>query len=147
MNRMVLVERVLLGVPLVVFGAAGLFTVLPDPHAAWEGNDAFAPAAKDLLLALWDSGFLMTSVCVVHLLAGLLLLGNRFVPLALAMHLPVSVEMTLFHLTLDPGTGAMAYAVLLLNLVLIVAYRGAYAGLRTARWAPDPVADLPDLAS
>lgn len=125
--------RILLGLPLVLFGAMGLITVMPDPHAAWENQEGFAPEATSLILAMWDSGFLMHTVAAVHLVAGLLIVVNRFVPLALAVHLPVSIQMTLFHLCLDPGTGVIAYLVLILNVALMVRYRDSFRGLLVAK--------------
>lgn len=65
----------------------------------------------------------------------LLLLANRFVPLALGVHLPVSLQVVLFHLFLGPGTGAIAYLVLALNLALLYAYRGSFHDLLRARVA------------
>ena len=134
MKIVVLIARILLGLPLAAFGGIGLVMVFPDPHAAWENQEAFSGEAKALILAMWDSGFLMPAVCATHLLAGLLLLVNRFVPLALAAHLPVSIQMVLFHLFLDPGTGAIAYMVLALNIFLIGAYREAYRDLLIAKY-------------
>ena len=133
MKYAVIVARLLLGLPLALFGGMGLVVIMPDPHAAWENQEGFSPAATDLLLTLWDTGFLMHSVVLTHLVAGVLIILNRFVPLALAVHLPVSVQMTLFHLFLDPATGAIAYLVLVLNVALMVYYRRAYRLLLVAK--------------
>jgi len=133
MKHIRMIAQIVLGLPLVVFGGMGLFVVMPDPHAAWENAEGFAPEAKSLILAMWDTGFLMHSVVLTHLVAGLLLVVNRFVPLALVIHLPVSIQMTLFHVFLDPMTGAIAYIVLALNVVLMISYRYTYRGLFVAR--------------
>ena len=89
MKYAVIVARLLLGLPLALFGGMGLVVIMPDPHAAWENQEGFSPAATDLLLTLWDTGFLMHSVVLTHLVAGVLIILNRFVPLALAVHLPI----------------------------------------------------------
>jgi hypothetical protein len=128
-----LIAQVLLGLSLCAFGAMGLLIVMPDPHAFWVKQEGFAPESEALILTMWDTGFLMHSVAVTHLVAGLMILFNRFVPLALVIHLPVSIQMTLFHLFLDPGTGMIAYLVLVLNLLLMIAHRAAYRGLLVAR--------------
>lgn len=140
MNYTRLIAQLLLGIPLCAFGVMGLWIVMPDPHAFWEKQEGFAPQSQAFILALWDTGYLMHSVAVTHLIAGLLLVANRFVPLALAIHLPVSIQMTLFHLFLDPGTGVIAYLVLLLNVLLMVSYHNAYTGL----FSPGPPQSVED---
>ena len=136
MKHRVLVARILLGLPLVAFGGMGLLIVMPDPHAAWENQEGFSPEATEFILAMWDSGFLMPSVAAIHLVAGLLILCNRLVPLALVIHLPVSIQMVLFHLFLDVKTGVLAYAILALNVLLMVWYRQSYRDLLIPRVDP-----------
>lgn len=87
---------------------------------------------------MWNSGFLMPTVCLAHAVAGILLLGNRFVPLALMLHLPVSLQMVLFHLSLDPRTGAIAYLILTLNVFLIWVHQESFSALLQARPASPP---------
>lgn len=128
-----LLARVLFGAPLAGFGAMGLIKVMPDPHAAWKDQEGFSEEATDLLLTLWDSGFIMPLVCAVHVLVGVLVLANRFVPLALALHLPISLNMVLFHLFLDPGSGLFAYVLMVLNIALLGVRREAFRSLFRAR--------------
>ena len=92
---------------------------------------------------MWDSGFIMPTVCATHFAAGVLLLFNRWVPLALALHLPVTIQMNLLHLFLDPKTGGIAYLVLGLNAFLLWVYRQSFAGLLNSQIVPTPE----DLAS
>lgn len=75
----------------------------------------------------------MHMVCALHAVTGATLLINRYVPLGLAIHLPVSIQMTLFHIVHDPATGFMAYLILGLNLFLMFAYREAYNPLLRAK--------------
>lgn len=121
-----IILRFLFGLPLVGFGLIGIITVMPDPQAAWENQDGFSPKATELILAMWESGYLMHTVAATHLFAGFFVIINRFVPLALAVHLPVSIQMGLFHLFLDPATGVFAFLVLAFNIALIVIYRDSY---------------------
>ena len=53
--------------------------------------------------------------------AGLLLLGNRFVPLAPAMLAPVLVNILLYHALLWPHGAALAIPAVVLKMVLIAA--------------------------
>lgn len=134
------VARILLALPLTLFGLIGLVSIMPDPQAWWEKQEGFSPAATAFLLAMWDSGFLMHTVVVTHLVCGVLLLTNWYTPLALAVHLPVSIQMTLFHLFLDPGTGAIAYFVLLLNVSAMAWHRESYSRLLEAKASRPPSA-------
>lgn len=129
MKYIPVILRYALGIPLVAFGILGLFSVMPDPRAAWEGAEGFTPQASNFIIFMWESGFLGPLVALTHLVTGLLLVINRYVPLALVLHLPVSFMMTAFHLVLDPGTGIMAFAILLINLFLIYKYRKYFSGL------------------
>ena len=71
-----------------------------------------------------------------EVVAGALLLSNRFVPLALAIVAPNVVNILLFHAVLAPG--GLPIAVMLLGLEVFTAwsYRDAYASMMRARTAP-----------
>ena len=59
MSKLVLVSRVLLGLPLLVFGANHLLQFMPPP------SDQFTPEATVFLAALGGSGYLMELVGLV----------------------------------------------------------------------------------
>lgn len=125
----------MLGLPILAFGVFGLFQVMPDPQGFLvkpEGG-GLSPDGTKFMLTLWDSGFAMLTVCITHALAGALVLVNRYVPLALAIHLPVSLQMTLFHIVLDPKTGPAAFMILALNMFLIWVHRESYRRLLVAK--------------
>ena len=126
MKKTSTIIRLIFGLALTAFGLMMLTAVMPDPHAAWEKQEGFSLEAKNFILDLWDSGYLMHGVAILHLLSGVLLLLNRFVPLALAIHLPVSLQMSLFHFFLDPKNGIVAFSVLILNGLLMYFYRDSY---------------------
>jgi hypothetical protein len=70
----------------------------------------------------------------VQLLVGVLLLVNRFVPLALALLAPVVVNIFAFHVFLAPAGLPVAIAVSVLEVCLAWAYRDAFRSmLRAAR--------------
>ena len=85
-----------------------------------------APHAFQVILI--ESGW-MKVVKAIELVAGLLLLSNRFVPLALALLAPVVVSITLYHLLLDPSFLWIAPVVLGLEGGLLWAYRGSFRGV------------------
>lgn len=121
------IARVLLGAPLVVFGLNGFLEFIPPPPAPLpEGAMAF-------LGALVQSGYMMQLIAVTHLLVGVLLLTNRFVPLALALFAPFIVNSIAFHSFLEPSGLPMAIAFLALELYLAWKYRDAFRPMLRAR--------------
>lgn len=94
--------RVLMGLPLVVFGLNGFLNFIPPPATPLpEGATLFVGA-------LFKSGYMMQLVAGTQLVAGALLLANRFVPLALALLAPFLVNSLAFHLVLEPSGLVMA---------------------------------------
>ena len=115
-----IVARTILGLPLVVFGAAALLGLGPQPEhtgvaAAYLGGLAAAPYFFPLLK-------------ITEIVAGLALLTGRFVPLALVVLAPVTLHIALFHLFLDPALG-MVVALLGSHLVLAWWYRDSFRGV------------------
>jgi hypothetical protein len=126
--------RILLGLLFAVFGANFFLNFLPQPAHPGPGGE--------FLGALVASGYVMSTVKVVELGAGLLLLGNRFVPLALALLAPVLVGIVGYHLAFEPATGVPAYTLLALELYLAWAYRAAFVPMLQARNAPATSRDV-----
>lgn len=121
--------RILLGLVLVAFGLNGFVSFLPQP-------DLPEPAGR-FIGALVESGYLFQLTHAVELIVGVLLLIRRYVPLALVVLAPISVNIAAFHLALDPaGFIGPAALVALLNLYLLFAYRPAYAPLLRSRVTP-----------
>ncbi len=124
------IARVLLGLPLTVFGLNGFFNFIPQPETPLpERAAAFAGA-------LAASGYMMPLIGLTLLTVGVLLLLNRFVPLALVLFAPFIVNSLAFHVFLERGGLPIASVFLALELYLAWAYRHAYAPLLTARSAP-----------
>jgi hypothetical protein len=71
----------------------------------------------------------MKVVKAVELGAGLLLLSNRFVPLALALLAPVVAAIALYHLLLDPAFLWLVPVIAGLEASLLWAYRGSFRGV------------------
>ena len=79
---------------------------------------------------------MMPLIGLTLLTVGVLLLLNRFVPLALVLFAPFIVNSLAFHVFLERGGLPIASVFLALELYLAWAYRHAYAPLLTARSAP-----------
>ncbi|HPA53057.1 MAG TPA: membrane spanning transport protein [Thermoanaerobaculia bacterium] len=114
--RAITVARLVLGTLFASTGLCGLLGLLPlaPPHAFQQ--------------ILLDSGW-MVFVKLVELAAGLLLLSNRFVPLALALLAPVVGSIALYHLLLDPAFLWLVPLVVGLEGFLLWAYRGSFRGV------------------
>jgi uncharacterized membrane protein YphA (DoxX/SURF4 family) len=113
--------RVFLGLVFVVFGLNGFFQFIPPP----EMNDA----AGSLMGALVATGYFMMVVKLVEVLAGLMILTGRFLPLGLILLAPVTVHILLFHVFLDRSGLGMAIAIIAAQLFLAWAYRDSYKGI------------------
>ena len=120
--------RCLLGFIFFVFGLNGFLQFVPQPPPP--------PAAGAFFGALAATGYMLPLIMSAQVVAGALLLSNRFVPLALALLAPVVVNIVLFHAVLAPGGIGVALVVLALELAAAWMYRNAYATMLHARTAP-----------
>lgn len=123
-----LVARLLLGAIFFSFGVNGFLQLFPLPPAP-------EPAAS-FLGALGASGYMFPLIKSIEVVAGLMLLLGRYVPLALVLLAPVIVNIVLFHVFLAPGGLALAAVVLLSELYLAWSYRDLYRPIFTARAVP-----------
>jgi hypothetical protein len=78
---------------------------------------------------LHGTGYLFTLLALTEISAGLLLLVNRFVPLALTLLVPVIVNIVLFHVFVVPTPRGfvMSALVALLELLMVYRYRKVFA--------------------
>jgi len=131
------VARVLLGLVFFVFGLNGFLHFLPPPPP---------PESAARFFELMTGSYLFTLVKTTEVTVGALLLSNRFVPLALTLLAPVTVNIVLFHATLEPAA-TLGLPIVLVGLQLYLAWthRAAYAGLLTARAQPSSRAREPEL--
>jgi hypothetical protein len=122
------IVRYLLGGGFTLFGLNFFLHFLPQPPAP--------PAAMSFGGALFATGYMFPLIKVTEIAAGLLLLGNRFVPLALALLAPVLVNIVAFHAFLAPAGLAIPIVLLAAELYLAWSYRDAYAPMLRARVEP-----------
>src|SRR5205809_7655875 len=119
MKIAVTIVRVLMGLMFVVFGLNGFLHFIPEPKTPMpEGAAAFAGA-------LMKTGYMMPLVMGTQLLVGVLLLLNRFVPLALALIAPIIVGIVTLHIFLAPSSICPGIVVLVLEIYLPWAYGNA----------------------
>jgi putative oxidoreductase len=127
MKIVFLIARILLGLVFVVFGLNGFLNFIPMGPMP-------TGAAGQYVGALVQSHY-MTVVCLFELIGGVLLLSNRYVPLALALLAPVIVNIVLFHVFMNSAGLALAFVVSVLWVVTAVQVRHAFAGLLQRRVA------------
>jgi hypothetical protein len=113
---MVQASRIVLGLIFVTFGLNGFYTVIPVP--------AFHP----FMAILVASGYIYV-IKTLEVTAGLLLLWNRFVPLALILLGPDIANILVYHALLDQRHWPIAVVNLVLFLVLVWDYRQYFASV------------------
>ena len=119
-----LISRLLLGLTFAIFGLNGFLHFIPiPPH---EG------VAGQFMGALVVSHYLIP-VFALQVAAGLLLLVNRFVPLALAILAPIIVNIALYHALMAPHGGGLVAATIALWVMVFHRERTAFAGLLASR--------------
>jgi hypothetical protein len=124
------IARILMGLPLIVLGLNGFFDFIPQPATALpERAAAFADA-------LMKSGYMMQLIGGTQLIVGVLLVSNRFVPLALTLFAPFMVNSIAFHLCLEHSGLPIAAVFLALEIYLAWTCRNAYRTMLAMRAAP-----------
>ncbi len=121
------IGRILLGLPMTVFGANLFLNFIPQP------KEGMPEAVVAFTKALMDSGYIMPMIGVTLAVTGLLLLINRFVPLALALLAPFLVNSFLFHAILARAGLPMIIVFCVLEVLLAWAYRGAFCPMLAAK--------------
>ena len=122
------IVRVLLGLMFLVFGLNGFLNFIPAPKD-------LPPDLVTVSTGLMKGGY-MTVVSATEILVALLLLTNLFVPLALALLAPIVVGIITFHIAIAPATIVPGSVVLVMELYLAWAYRGAFRPMLQAKVSP-----------
>lgn len=124
------IARILLGLVFVAASVSVVF-VLSNPPAMPGLAGAFT---KVFFASHW-----VLLVKSVEFIAGVLLLINRFVPLALTLLAAVITNILMFHIAMDPGDLAVPVLVSLLWFTVALAHRTSFAGLLAAKSPTHPV--------
>lgn len=120
------IARILLGLIFTVFGLNGFFQFIPNPEMP-EGAMAF-------MGGLAGSGYFFPFLKLTETVCGILLLANKYVPLALTILAPVVLNIILFHVFLFAAPAGIVVPIL--NVILLgylaYSYRGYFSGVLTA---------------
>ena len=119
------VARYLAGVIFLVFGLNGFLHFIPLPPPSG--------VAGQFMGALFVSHYL-TLIFALQVVGAVLLLANRYVPLALAILAPVIVNILSFHALMAPSGLPLALFVTVLWALVFVYVRSAFASLFQARF-------------
>ena len=125
MKMVTLIARLLLGLICVVFGLNGFLNFLsmgPMPTGL----------AGQFLGALVQSHYYWV-VAVLQIAGGVLLLVNRFVPLALVLLGPVIVNILCYHVFLNHAGAPPAIVVTVLWLIVFYGNRQHFSGMFVQR--------------
>jgi putative oxidoreductase len=124
MRTVSLIAQYLAGVIFLVFGLNGFLNFIPLPPP--EG------VAGQFMGALFTSHYLWV-IFAFQVIAAVLLLVNRYVPLAVAVLAPVLVNILSFHALMAPSGLPLALFVAVLWAVIFFDVRAAFNGLFQAR--------------
>ena len=124
MKITIVIARFLLGLIFLTFGLNGFLHFLPASLPSGT--------AGQFVGALFVSHYLVV-VFLLQLVAAVLLVINRYVPLALALLAPVIVNILLFHLLMALAGLPLALVVTVLWIVVFLSVRSAFAGLLQQR--------------
>ena len=118
------IARILLGVIFLVFGLNGFlhFIKMPPPTGV-------ALQFMGALIASHEIAVIM----LLQVIGAVLLLINRFVPLALLLLGPVIVNIVLFHAFMAPNGLPMALIVSVLWILTAYGVRGVFVGFSRSR--------------
>lgn len=91
MKYVFLAARLVLGAVLFFVGINGFTGILPTPKVS---------ELPEFLQLLYLSGYI-TPITVLQMLAGVIFLSGRFVPLGITLSTPIIVNMVLYHIVFD----------------------------------------------
>jgi putative oxidoreductase len=121
------IARYLAGVIFLVMGLNGFLHFIPLPPPAG--------VAGEFMGALYVSHYFWV-IFAFQIIGGLLLLINRYVPLAVAMLAPVLVNILTFHVLMAPAGLPLALFVAVLWVAIFIEIRPAFSGLFQSRLQP-----------
>lgn len=129
MKIVAIIARYLLGLIFLVFGLNGFLHFIPMPPPTG--------VAGQFMGALFVSHYLVP-VFLLQAVPAILLLINRFVPLALALLAPIIANIVLFHALMAPEGLPIAAVITVLWLLAAFGVRTAFAGLLQSRVQTEP---------
>ncbi|MFN0047672.1 MAG: DoxX family membrane protein [Cytophagales bacterium] len=120
-----MIARILLGIIFFVFGLNGFMNFMPLPPL----NES----AGVFIGGLVGSGYFFQFLKLCEVIAGVALITGFFVPLALTLLAPISVNIFLFHLFLERSGLPISLIIISLMMYLAFTYKDYFKQLFTAK--------------
>lgn len=121
MNKVIQVLRFLFAIFFIFSGLGYFIGFMPLPE--------MTGAAKQLIDAMVNSGYLMNFIKVTELVGGVLLLFDFLAPLALTFLAPIMLNILIFNIALNPAAIVMTIILTLIYLVIVWNYRARFTNL------------------
>jgi putative oxidoreductase len=125
-QKVTLGARLLLGLMFTIFGLNGFLNFIPMPASIPE-------AAMKFSGAMMDTHYFFPFLKSTEVICGLLLLSGFFSPLALIILAPITLNILLFHIFLEPSGVMMAIVIILLQLIAAYGYKDKYSAMLKAK--------------
>lgn len=109
--------RIVFGLFLIVFGTNKFLHFMPAGQ--------MSEAAMNYFSALMSTNTI-TIIAIVEILSGISLLLNKYAALMMLILMIISVNAILFHAFLEPGSIGGALVLIILNIVMLYAYKDRY---------------------
>jgi hypothetical protein len=137
MKKIIRLVRILLGLVLLINGTNWFFKII-TPYPSISDFIDFLPP-KDIVGAMIEHGILFHMAKGLEVVAGIALLANRMVPLALVLSMPVAVTVfvvDVFRPEFRLRAFLMGSGTLLMNITLLLSYFHHYRGVLAFRAQP-----------
>lgn len=118
-----MVFRILLGVFMAVLGLNKFLVFIEIPSPPGDGG---------VLMNIYITSGFLKLIGVLEMVGGVLLLANKFVPLALTFITAMMFNAAVFHALHDPAGIGGAVVALFLSLALVYAHRERFSSLLSA---------------
>ncbi len=119
--------RIILGLAYTVFGLNFFFQFLPLPPST--------EAMGAIIGAIYNTGYMFQFIKITEIVGGLMLLSGLFVPLALVVLAPITLNIVLMHGFLDPSGMALGLLIFVVHVFLGIQYLNYYRPMLAAKTA------------
>ena len=124
-SKWIRIIRYVLGGIVLLFALNGFLQFLPMPPLPDPASEFFG--------ALYQTGYMIPLLYGVEIIVAILLLVKRYVPLALLLFAPIAVNILFFHLFLAPAGGLAGYITVILEVIMLFAYKADYKLILSSR--------------
>jgi len=114
-SKIIRILRLLLAAILIVFGVNKFFDFLPG------SEEGLSQEAADFMTTLMETGYSFKFIGVIEIFSGVLFLFNKWIPFALLVIAPISINIILYHLALDIK-GILPGAIMFVIIIILFYY-------------------------